>query len=272
MSTLLYTSPRSSPSPHHLHHAAMARHQVAFGQSHQQQSLSGNPFGSPSAASITTSSCTPGNPHQPGVTTPHPAGAVSSFGFGFASGAQAAGSGYNRNSSPAGGSSYTSPFKLPSHPAMAMASPGPSTSSNRRRRRRSDSPDERDRDMDGLQQHSGRDDSLNIESTSGKRVRRELRPMKSMSTLAASAQAPAQNTQSSNSNEFDVGKALGGFRLRYIFDTTSTDPLVSRQPHSRNRHSSQSSPRSSPHNLRSNPSCSLSSQHHRLSLLLRLCK
>lgn len=72
--------------------------------------------------------------------------------------------------------------------------------------------------MDGLQQHSERDDSHNTEVASGKRVRRELRPMKSMGTLSTSAQAPAQNTQSSNSNDFDVGKALGECRLSLMFN------------------------------------------------------
>lgn len=73
--------------------------------------------------------------------------------------------------------------------------------------------------MEGLQQYqqsSSRDDSYNNESAAiGKRVRRELRPMKSMNTLAAQASAASvQKTQgsgssTSNSNDYDVGKALG---------------------------------------------------------------
>ncbi|KAK9897205.1 hypothetical protein P389DRAFT_188866 [Cystobasidium minutum MCA 4210] len=251
MSALIYTSPRSSPSPageplYHPHHqhSTMARHQVAFGQSHHHHqsasaagssSVFGNPSGFSSNSQPSSSSAFGVNANA-APAPPGPSG-VSSFGFGFASSSGSSSSSNSNTSNNYAATTSTSPFKLPSN-AMAhhVQVPTTNTSPNRRRRRRSDSPDdeERGREMEDVVREDA--DML----SAGKRIRREVRPIKSMSALnatsvnstqhhASSAQSGGSNSNSNNSrDEFDVGKALASLSKPALLSVLTS--LLATQP------------------------------------------
>ena len=178
-----------------------ARHQVAFGRNaspfmmmHQQQNH-GQHDGSAHGAA---SSQTGGTGHN-------------SFGFGFAaqpaaSASTSTGFGWNmamRSPPPASGSGTASP---------SATAGNSSNSNNRRRRRRSDSSEE----MRGISEGNNLDDTDGEPLGHGKRIRREIRPVKSMANIHQSQPQQQQSPPIPHSStEVDVGKALGMFLRKH---------------------------------------------------------
>lgn len=170
MSTLLWTSPRSSPSP--MGHRPA--HQIAFGASAFQHNADHH-----DGSSIGSSSAGFGFGFGAGPST----SSSSSSGFGFASGGQP-------------------PIARQGSAFGTLSSPqhaGVTASANKRRRRHSGSSGD---DMDNGEEERFTPGGEGRE-LAGKRARTDLRAVKSMGVLQASTPTVA------TSSDVDLGKALG---------------------------------------------------------------
>ena len=234
MSTLIWTSPRSSPGPvgllsssaidmaaggHHHQHPHYT-HQVAFGQA------APSPFGQLKSAHSSNWAGVPSTSSNVlAQAGPSAVKAGSAFGFGF---------GYTAPSPSASplASTSTASLAFPSgqaanlRHASGLAGGVADSTSPKRRRKRSETPI--DEEPSGRRDVSPRaaDTAFAVPAASGasKRFRRDIRPIKSMANLRVGGEASGSPASLSPSTDIDVGKAIGERNSRNDLQIILTRP------------------------------------------------